>query len=377
VEAQRGIKRTPSGYAQEGTAGHLVASMCLTGDQEAIEYTGKIIDGIEIEEDLTEAVQVYVDTIRDDKKERGGKLLIEVKFHLKALHPEFFGTSDCVRLGTDRVLSVYDAKFGRGEVVEVAQPDGRPNLQLGFYALGALNVIPVTLYDEIDEVELVVVQPRAWHRDGPVRRKKWPVREIEALGQKLLEAAWRATQPNAPLVPGYHCKFCGAASTCKALADFSLKAAQLEFSKDAEMKLKGNVPNPATMTPEQLAKVLEAAEIFETWLVAVRARAHIVAETTNIPGWKLVPKQARRKWIDDEHRVCDALIAMGLEEAQIFEEKIRSPAQLEKHLRKKERESQAFRELCPAVSSGLNLVRDSNPKPKTTSAELDFKDEEW
>jgi hypothetical protein len=374
VRAQKNMPDAPSSYAQEGTAGHAVAALCLTENQEAIEYAGRTVETVEIDEELIEATQKYVDTIRQDKEVRGGKLLIETKFHLKALHPDFFGTADCVRLGWDSVLSVYDAKFGRGEVVEVTRPDGRPNLQLAYYALGALNVLPATLYDDIKEIELVVVQPRAWHKDGPVRRHRWPVADIEAVGAELVAAALVAKNPGAPLVPGSHCKFCRAAGTCEALRNYTLEAAQLDFDDALNLPAAGTVPDPATMTPDQLAHVLNAADVFETWLTAVRARAHVVAETVGLPGFKLVAKQARRKWEDEAKAIEVLCFDFGVELSSIQETKLLSPAQVEKLLPPKDRKTDAFKVLCPAVSSGLTLVRANSPRIEVHPSQVDFDD---
>lgn len=376
VRFTAGMPESPSSYAQEGTAGHAVAALCLTEKQDAIEYVGRTVEGVEIDEDLSEAVQVYLDTIRNDQRARGGKLLVEQKFHLKHLHPQFFGTADCVRPGLDKILSVYDAKFGRGEIVEVVRPNGKPNLQLAFYALGALHALERVIASigiEID-VELVIVQPRAWHPQGPVRREVFGIDEIMDVAAELVQAAHLAEQPNAPLIPGNHCTFCRGAAECPALRDKTLHAAQLAFSDDAEMTLTGAVPDPAAMTPAQLAHVLDAAEIFEVWLTAVRNRAHVLAESQSIPGWKLVNKQARRKWTDETKVIDELSFGFGVELNSMMETKLKSPAQVEKLLSPADRKNPAFKALCPAVSSGLTLVRDDNPRPEVVPATLAFDD---
>jgi hypothetical protein len=372
VRAQHGAPDIPSPYAREGTACHAVAALCLTEKQDAIEYTGRTVEGIEIDDDHAYSIQVYLDTIRHDQKFHGGKLLIEAKFHLKSLHPEFYGTADCVRLGKDGVLCVYDAKFGRGKIVEVVQPNGKPNLQLAFYALGALNILPATLYDEITEIELVVIQPRAWHKDGPVRRQRFRVADIEAVGPVLVAAATLAKKLDAPLVPGDHCEFCRAAGTCPALRAYTLDLAQSEFEFDDEPETP--LPVPVDLTPAQLAHILERADIFETWLTAVRARAHLVAETTGLPGWKLVAKQARRKWADETKAAEELLHGFGVERSSIYETKLKSPAQVEKFLTPADRKTDTFKALCPAISSGLTLVRADNPRIAVVPSQVDFDD---
>jgi hypothetical protein len=376
VRFTAGMAESPSSYAQEGTAGHAIGALCLTEKQDAIEYTGRTIEGIEIDEDLADAVQVYLDTIRNDQRARGGKLLVEQKFHLKHLHPQFFGTADCVRPGVDKILSVYDAKFGRGEIVEVVRPNFKPNLQLAFYALGALHALERVIASiGVEMVELVIVQPRAWHRDGPVRRTRFTLDEILDVADELVQAAHLASQPDAPLIPGSHCTFCRGAAECPALRDLTLHAAQLAFDDDVGLLPPANVPpDPAHMTPQQIAHVLEAADIFEVWLTAVRNRAHVIAESQGIPGWKLVQKQARRKWADEKSAIDELSFGFGVEYASMYDQKLKSPAQMEKLLSPADRKSEAFKALCPPVSSGLTLVRDTNPRPEVVPATLAFDD---
>jgi Protein of unknown function (DUF2800) len=369
------LEEEPSSYAQEGTACHTVSAACLTNGQDAVEWVGRFVDGIEIDEEHAVAIQLYLDTIRTDQARDGGELLIEQRFHLKDFDENLYGTADCVRIGRNNLVAVYDAKFGAGEIVEVVRPDGRPNIQLGFYGLGAVYELrrSITQFGTT-RVELVVVQPRAWHRDGPIRRKIFNLVDIEAIGDELVDGMKKCLRPNAPLIAGSHCKFCKAAGTCPELRAYTLKAASLEFSESAEMELMGDVPDPATMTPQQIANVLYSADIFETWLNAVRARAHVMAEHQGVPGWKLVQKQARRKWTDEEKASNALVYDFGLDEDLIFETKMKSPAQVEKLLSPKDRKTEEFAGLCPAVSSGLTLVRDTNPRLEIVPLKVTYDD---
>jgi hypothetical protein len=386
VAATALLPETPSPYAQEGTACHTVAALCLNGKQDAIEYVGRTVDGIEIDDELAVAIQVYLDAIRNDKGKRG-KQLVEKKFHIKEIHPQFFGTADCVRWGGgDTVLRVYDAKFGKGEIVEVMRPDGKPNLQLAFYALGAIYELgrEGDALKGINYVELVIVQPRAWHRDGPVRRATFTLQAVFDVETELRAAVRRCEKPNPALVTGPHCRFCRAAGTCPALRDRALAEAQLAFSDDA-MVLSGIPPHPTSLTPDQLSRVLFAADQLDEWLTAVRAYAHAVAEKGKIPGWKLVPKQARRKWAMEEDRVAaDLMYYFDLDEDLLYETKLKSPAQVEKLLKPADRQFGGFKLMCPAVSSGLTLVRDTNPRLEVVPSQVTYGDgtstaegEEW
>jgi len=359
VQACEGVADEPSEYALEGTVGHKIAAQCLEAKQDAIEYAGRVIDGIEIDDTLVEGVQTYLDAIRQDQATHGGKLLIECKFHLKELHPMFWGTADCVRIGTD-TLSVYDLKLGRGHVVEVMKGN-EPNVQLGYYALGAIYALERPLHSlGIKKVELIVVQPRAWHKDGPVRRATFEIEELRWLETVLVDAAKECEKPDAKFVVGDHCEFCRIAGTCKALRDYSFEVAQFDFDQDWGER----TVNPVTMNNEELSMILDAIDIIEMWISAVRTHAHLLAQTPQgLPGWKLVEKQARRKWINEATAANELSLDFGVDEAAMYERKLLSPAQVEKLITPADRKSTAFTALWEKRSSGTTLVRSDHPKP--------------
>jgi hypothetical protein len=151
------------------------------------------------------------------------------------------------------------------------------------------------------------------------------------------------------------------------------------------MVLSGIPPHPTSLTPDQLSRVLFAADQLDEWLTAVRAYAHAVAEKGKIPGWKLVPKQARRKWAMEEDRVAaDLMYYFDLDEDLLYETKLKSPAQVEKLLKPADRQFGGFKLMCPAVSSGLTLVRDTNPRLEVVPSQVTYGDgtstaegEEW
>jgi len=377
VKAEEGREDTPSIYAQEGTAQHTVSAMCLESGQDAIEFVDRTVDGIEITEDHAEAIQLYLDTIRADKEERGGKLFVERRFHLEWLHPEFFGTSDCGRTGRDRVLCVYDAKFGRG-VVEVAYPDGnggfRPNKQLAYYALGMIETLPPGV--KVDKIELVIIQPYASHRDGPVRRHVFEHSDLLDVSADLVAAAEEADGPNAKFVPGDHCTFCKAAGVCKALRNFVMDTAQLDFDDEKGIvKTYGDkTVNPLDMTPAQVENAMDAADLIEAWVNAVRYHGVVLANGgTEFERWKLVQRKTHRRWKSPETVANDLSLVFGLDDSSIFKQKVVSPAQVEKLIPKEERHALADLYEKPVGANTLARVTDGRQEEKST-AQSDFDD---
>jgi hypothetical protein len=364
VKAQEGKPDKTTIYAAEGTAGHEVAALCLRDGHDAIEFTGRhfAVEGFDIEfdEELSEAVQLYLDVIRQDKSKHGGKIVIERRFHLDWLDPEFFGTADCGLTASDGVLRVYDLKLGKGKAVEV-----EGNRQLSYYALGMIASLPKTL--QFDEVELVIVQPRRAHKDGPVRRWRTTPVELLEYTQDLKEAANNARSAAPAFKAGEHCNFCRAAGTCPMLRDKVMAEANADFDNVAYYGREA-LPEPGELSPEEVAKLLNVAGTIGDWVNAVYNHAEALAnEGKKIPGWKLADKRATRKWREEDTKTATELcFNFGLDESSIFSQKLKSPAQIEKLLPKKDRE--ALGSLVSKVSSGTKLVRDDDVRPERPPA---------
>lgn len=371
VAAEDGLEDSPSIWAQIGTACHSVAAMCLESGQDAEEFIGRTVDGIEITDAYADNVQLYLDTIRADKEARGGKLVVERRFHLEFLHPEFFGTSDCGRLGTDGILSVYDAKFGHKPVAV------KDNPQLAYYALGMIDSLPKTL--KIARVELVIIQPNAPQagdeRPG-VRRVTLDHSDLLDLAQRLVDAADTALGGSPAFMPGEWCGFCRAAPTCKALRDKAMDIAQLDFDDEAGVVQTWGEKtlNPLEMTNAQIAHVLDAADILEAFINAVRMQAEIQSNRGDeFPGWKRVQGRTRRKWRDETTAAGELSLVFGLDDSSIFTQKLLSPAQAEKLIAKAERDD--LKPLYFNPEGKTRLVRESSPAEAVRStAQSDFDD---
>lgn len=344
-----------SAYAEEGTFAHAVAEFCLHNRcAPPAEFQGQPVPE-EMREAVTEYCEVVMSAVHESGTVDSG---FEQRFHLKQIHPDAFGTADAWTYnGEQRLLRVFDFKYGAGVPVEA-----KGNPQLRYYALGVLLEKPDLL---VDTVRVVIVQPRCYHPDGPVRSE-----DIDALELLDFEADLRryiaATEdPNAPLVPGEHCRFCPAARICPKLEEKAQALARMEFAPVA------SAPEalPA-YEPQKLAEALALADILEARIKQVREFAYAEAmHGRTPPGWKLVNKQARRKW-RDEAEAAEALGLYGLPDDNIYERSLRSPAQIEKVLGKANAE--LLDSLVVKESSGYTLVPESDKRP---AVKLDAKSE--
>ena len=82
--------------------------------------------------------------------------------------------------------------------------------------------------------------------------------------------------------------------------------------------------SPESLSNDQIAKILNDADVIETWLKAVREYAKEIIEAgESVPGWKVQPKRGIRKW-KDIRMVKQRLASEGLNDFLV--EEVASPA---------------------------------------------------
>jgi Protein of unknown function (DUF2800) len=373
VEAALIDPNRSTGYATDGRGAHELGERCLRNGVQADSFISQYMNTedtpVEVTEEMAQAVQVYVDYVRSLSITKGDTLyFIEQTFDLSRFYAGLFGTADCAayHLPT-RTLHVVDFKYGAGVPVEAT---GNP--QLRYYGLGALvRLGDMALPQPMPtNVELVIVQPRATHTAGPIRREAIPSAKLLMWIDDLIAAA-KATEPeSAPLQPGEHCRFCPAAARCPKLHEDALAAAQIAFAPVAKpdaTQISGPMP-VKELSDEQLRRALMAAQLIEPWLKELYAHAQEILERGDeVPGWKLVAKRAIRHWAMDSVITEPELVKLGLAREDLYEPReLRSPAQVEKLLPR-----HRHAELKPLVakqSSGVTLAPITDPRPAVQRA---------
>jgi hypothetical protein len=276
-----------------------------------------------------------------DEVDPHGELVYEVETRVGFgdLLPGVFGSTDLVgRIGNRAV--VLDWKFGDGVIVDAVE-----NAQLMFYAAAAMRTEKLQwAFDGADEIECVIVQPPA------IRRWVTNVGRIKQFEHELVSAVKTALKDDAPLAQGDHCRWCAAKPICP------------QMTGAVDRAIKQQVIN---MDVDTLAKHLHTADLLEDWIKDLRALAFgLLEKGATVPGYKIVQKQARRKWTDDS-KAKDALLSLGLKESVVVETSIMSPAQAEKALKK--RFSELPEDLIKSESSGTTLAPVDDPRPAVQS----------
>lgn len=339
VRLCKGIKSVSSVYAEAGTRAHEVASNILEGKQ-----------SVAIDKDDMDAVLVYVKFVREIQKAYAPvETFIETKFNLSDYYPGLYGTADCVIYSPhNKELFVIDYKHGQGVAVEA-----KDNSQLMYYGLGALHA-----YDfPVSKVSLIIVQPRCYHPDGPVRLINMEPSDLLDFAADLIVDATSTEDLKAPLNPGDHCRWCPAQATCPAIHAKALAVAQNVFS------------SVATYDGAKLGETLDFLPAMETWIKSVREFAYREAQAGRTPpGWKLVEKRANRKFAVTSEEWDTSMVAQALclDEDHMFERKLKSVAQIEKIASKA-----ALAKLGALItkeSSGYTLVSEKDNRARVPDA---------
>lgn len=421
INMERGRPNNSSNAARLGTVAHALGEACLLDGSEAWEWLGGYVrldpneqaevyrpkqpymgedegdktvlapvhaseDGLPpsghedfpIDADMADAVQVYLDAVREELARLGehAELQVEKRFNLSWLvgydydedaekaaldcgdfyvspsgirrddfgdlvhadgrpcHGPMFGTNDAsVVLLFDHV-TVFDYKHGQGVVVEVED-----NEQEMYYALGCAKELDWAF----DTLDLVIVQPRARHADGKVRRWSTTKERLRQFEEELRVAALATEAVDAPLAAGDWCKFCKAAAVCSQLREEAFNQAGLDFGDGFEE------PSVSLAGPEDSDADLElrmrAIPLLDSFIKATQTEA--LRRLRQTPGGKacygkLVRKKANRAFRTDLTEtdpqtgedvpvvVFDKLVEAGIPREMLYEEpKPKSPSKVE------------------------------------------------
>ena len=327
--------RPSSKYADEGTLLHNIISEVLETDKAPIEFLGmKYNDVVFTKELLEDKLFPALDLLDEVDPKKEMEYATETRVGFGDFLPGVFGSTDLLgRIGSKAI--VLDWKFGSGVAVEAEE-----NPQLMFYAAAAMRTdVSKWVFEGATEIECIIVQP------PEIKRWTTTPERIKQFEQELKFAVLEAQKPNAPLEHGEHCRWCAAKPVCPKMTgavDRALKA-QIE-----------------ALDVVHIGGYLKNADMLEQWITDLRALAHQVLESgKEVPGWKLVAKRATRQWVDEE--AAAKALAQDMSHDEMYTQKLVSPAQAEKILKKAKKELPANQVV--AISSGSTLAPVDDPRP--------------
>ena len=366
-----GLPNESSEYADEGTAAHALASMCLKEGQHPAAYLGRVLTVVDgsyrpdapipvadavgkvlrqftVDAGMVAAVNAYVQRVLTFAE--GNTLDVEQALPVGHVSGEegATGTGDAIIVtagGSE--LQAHDLKYGMG--VEVSAVENEQGL---YYLSGALELHRAE-FEAVGELpqrfRFVIHQPRLDHVSewsctyDELMAWQAKARAAEDLARTAIQ--FKTNWINKPdalqyLTAGDHCRnaFCRARSTCPALANLVQQAVQADFDvllTDKPAAVAARIPTDL----KELGRKFAVLDVISDWIKQVRARAEgVLFEFNNSPevqqalGLKLVQgKKGARAWSSDDEAIA-LLKKMRMKTEEIYNLSVKSPPAMEKQL---------------------------------------------
>lgn len=350
-----------SPYAEEGTLAHSLCDLLLRKQFTVMKPSAykRELKKIQANDFYCQAMMDHCEDYRDFVVEMyhaspGSIIASELKVDFSAYVPEGYGTCDCVIIADD-VMRVIDMKYGQGVPVSAVN-----NPQLMLYALGAY--LEYELIYNIKSIQMTIYQPRL----DSISTFDVYVDDLLAWAEQIKPVAQEAFDGDGEFFAGDHCRWCRAKAVCRARAEKNLELAKHDFAK------------PQTLSDEELADVLKAAEELSSWAkdVAEYALAQVRDHGKQYAGWKLVEGRSNRIY-KDQDAVMETLLLSGFDRAIITETNLLGITKMEKAIGKK-KFSELLAGLIDKPAGKPTLVPESDKRPEIqseASAIEDFKEE--
>lgn len=299
-------------HQRVGTAAHEVGSKFIESYARGAAYNPKIGDvtsnGVIVDDEMLECCEIYADDVRAVMVKTGAfsapYLGIEQRLEMPRINEHSFGTSDCFIFDAkERTIYVWDYKHGH-DPVEIFE-----NEQLINYVAGIVEYLkkhtPLMEDRNLDiKVVMRIVQPRSFHRDGPIREWVTSVGDLQPHFSSLSLAAAENMSGNGLSKSGAHCKYCQARHGCPAA-----------LNSGAQLYEVASQALPLDMSKQALAVQLSIVVTARKRLTAIEDALMQQVETLirkgeNVPGWMTQPKQSRETWafpIEEIHALGDLM----------------------------------------------------------------------
>lgn len=344
--------------AKEGTFAHALAELilrdyCFPGTVDyAAEYK-KYKQDAYYNNDLEAYVRVYTDLVIEKYNaaratDPGAVIALEARLDYGHWVPQGFGQGDAVII-SDGTLEIIDLKFGRH--VEVSAED---NPQLRLYALGAIYAYDY-LYG-IETVRMTICQPRA----GGVSEEEVPIDDLWQWGESIRPIAELAIKGEGDCKAGDHCRFCKAAARCRALSEYSLELAKLEFQ------------DPELLDDVEITDALGKVDALTKYAKALKAYALDEAlKGHRWPGWKLVEGRSNSKY-GDQQQVANVLLEAGFTKQVIYKpQELVGLTEMRKAITTKKFDA-LVADLLVKPQGKPTLAVETDKRPEYNSADMDF-----
>ena len=253
--------------ADEGVKAHAMASDVLLGDASLGNS------------EMAQHVGLYIDYVQSLE----GELQVERWLDIP-IGEGMRGCADAIVDGTH----VVDFKYGEGPIEAVG------NWQLLSYAWA----LPPQ-----DEYQLTIVQPRAYHPEGPIRT--WSVTRAEL---RRYVAQMMGASLGGDLRTGSHCRNCVVRPHCPALrGDVSAQIDHLAVAAELDHL-------PLDAAGRELARIVQAEKLLSSRRAALEATLEQALKGgQSVDGWTIKASRGSRVWTVTEEEILALGEAIGID----------------------------------------------------------------
>jgi len=356
-------------YTDEGSRAHKLAESVLTCLPSAI-LEGEALPGQDIpaDDEMRDYVMGYVHNVWKKIKSDEDEILIEEEITCY-YNPAQRGFIDAAVISADaKKVYFHDLKYGAGVSVQA-----RHNKQAAIYARSFMDAY-AEVYGFTPEtlVTITIYQPRVFGEEA-VRLwaltydelVQWTDDHITGIAEDILSSP--EDQAFAPSEDT--CRFCPAAGFCQARLDWLTEG--LEDVTPKEMILRDDEPfhppEPESLSEAQIGAVLDRGPLLAKWVREVQdyAKGAMASGQLRVPGYKVVDSLGNRAW-SDEDKALDVLKTL-FKVAEVTTQKVISPTQAEKMLKKRKRTRKSKIEevnnLIVRPVRGPTIVPEDDPRP--------------
>lgn len=352
------VERRTSFFAAEGTAMHQVREDVLRFGFDLYDHfvgTVQGADGFEflITEDMVDNLVEGIDRIL----EFDGDLLVETRVvTTEYVGPDEDGddqggTIDAAVISWPiKEVVMSDLKYGAGVAVQAVG-----NKQLRIYLLGLIAWLEAT-YPDVDfsdwTFRLIIDQPRHYEGGGEWKQS---YQQLMAFGEEVREKAAQTKLIRPPICPSVDaCTWCPVKDydgECPEYEKANLDILGLEF-EDLDAVEPLEMDDPEGITPKRRSFILKNWPVIKKWYERLHAGA--ITDALNgddVPGLKAVYGRLPRRAHASEIESLAWLKKQGLATELCYTQKLLSPSQAEKALKRK------------ANTFPKGLLAEAEPKP--------------
>lgn len=323
--------RPSSVYAVRGTWAHEVIEHAIRSNiQDATEAVSShdVHFATDFDRGDIAAIDTALDYIYEKRDELDltygdAVLCAETKIEFNFADGEADGHCDVFiysRIG--KLCYVIDYKHGAGVTKSV-----KGNRQVKQYGAGLAFGKNSPLAGLPDVMEwtfvMVIIQPRAFHIEGPIREDTLSAYDLRDYMIKLQDKIAECESDAAPLIAGEEqCYFCDARFNCPAYDKKALTVASETFSSVRDVSAPG-LPDPRQFDAARLSYISTLLPMLKDWIKTFESyRDEQVLAGVQVAGWKVVETQARREWWGDPMTQVKSLASLiGCKPEDLYEMK--------------------------------------------------------